>query len=201
MHPTIADGVVLDYYRILDCYYGCDYSHIKTAYRRKVKASHPDYGGGEADFIRLKEAYDVLSDPRRRMAYDSQLGLRFFKGRYYRTTIPSAIETPTKDVYDDIKELLSKKFHGLHNTTVILYIDENNIVVNADGTVLFAVEMEFICPSCLGFGGFLGGCGICKGEGKVYEEVLIPYPLKGKMGEKAPLRFKYEGLKIELEFI
>ncbi len=45
---------------------------IVAAYRRKARVLHPDVAGtgDAAEFIRVKEAYDVLSDAVRRAAYD-----------------------------------------------------------------------------------------------------------------------------------
>ncbi|MHB2010055.1 MAG: J domain-containing protein [Acidobacteriaceae bacterium] len=43
---------------------------IKRAYRKKAQQSHPDKGGDDADFMALQNAYDVLSDPVRRIRYD-----------------------------------------------------------------------------------------------------------------------------------
>lgn len=44
---------------------------IKSAYYAKVKTTHPDVMGGDADaFIAVQGAYEVLSDPDRRAAYD-----------------------------------------------------------------------------------------------------------------------------------
>ncbi len=45
---------------------------LETAFRRKVKQLHPDVPGtGNKDaFIAVKAAYDLLSDPHRRHAYD-----------------------------------------------------------------------------------------------------------------------------------
>jgi DnaJ domain len=61
-------------------YYGalglaCNASHAQVvhAYREWVKKYHPDANksGNSSDFLRVKEAYDTLSDPGRRHAYDS----------------------------------------------------------------------------------------------------------------------------------
>ncbi|KXZ47151.1 hypothetical protein GPECTOR_37g157 [Gonium pectorale] len=49
---------------------------IKTAFRRQAKLLHPDVSksdDSEEDFMRLKEAYDVLSDQRQRAEYDQAL--------------------------------------------------------------------------------------------------------------------------------
>jgi hypothetical protein len=35
-------------------------SDLKSKYREKIKKVHPDHGGKNEDFIRVKEAYDIL---------------------------------------------------------------------------------------------------------------------------------------------
>ena len=45
-------------------------AEIKTAFRRKAKASHPDHGGTKGAFENVKRAHLVLSDPDRRKSYD-----------------------------------------------------------------------------------------------------------------------------------
>jgi curved DNA-binding protein CbpA len=43
---------------------------IRSAYRRKAKATHPDHGGDAAAFDEVTKAYDLLTDPQRRLTYD-----------------------------------------------------------------------------------------------------------------------------------
>lgn len=47
---------------------------IKSAYRRAARRSHPDQGGSSELFHLVSEAYQVLSDPLQRSAYDRRLG-------------------------------------------------------------------------------------------------------------------------------
>ncbi len=46
---------------------------VARAFRRIAREAHPDRGGDTAQFHALEEAYRVLSDPRRRRAYDIEL--------------------------------------------------------------------------------------------------------------------------------
>ncbi len=43
---------------------------IKAAYREMVREAHPDTGGSNEDFIKVQEAYHVLSDKSRKRHYD-----------------------------------------------------------------------------------------------------------------------------------
>lgn len=47
-----------------------DQAAIKKAYRAKARKHHPDAGGNAEAFRLIQQAYDVLSDPVRRAAYD-----------------------------------------------------------------------------------------------------------------------------------
>lgn len=49
---------------------GVDDATLKEAFRRRAQATHPDKGGAPGEFERVKEAYEVLSDPARRKSYD-----------------------------------------------------------------------------------------------------------------------------------
>jgi curved DNA-binding protein CbpA len=61
------------HYEVLGIAQGASEDDIRQAYRRLVKAAHPDAAGDPEQFRRLTEAYDVLSDPAQRAAYDRGL--------------------------------------------------------------------------------------------------------------------------------
>lgn len=61
------------HYDVLGIPEGASPEAVRQAYRRLVKASHPDRAGDPARFRRVTQAYGVLSDPVRRAAYDRTL--------------------------------------------------------------------------------------------------------------------------------
>lgn len=62
-----------DYYEMLDVGADADAAAIKQAYRRQARLLHPDINtatDAHAAMARINEAYEALSDPQRRAAYD-----------------------------------------------------------------------------------------------------------------------------------
>jgi curved DNA-binding protein len=61
----------MDHYETLGVSRDADAATIKKAYRKLAGKHHPDKGGNEADFKRVQEAYETLSDPAKKQQYDN----------------------------------------------------------------------------------------------------------------------------------
>ncbi len=62
-----------DYYEVLGVSRNASDDELKKSFRRLAKQYHPDANkeqGAETRFIEINEAYEVLSDPQKRAAYD-----------------------------------------------------------------------------------------------------------------------------------
>merc|ERR1712198_802595 len=71
-----------DYYKVLGVAKGASDDEIKKAYRKLALKYHPDKNqssGAEEKFKEIGEAYDVLSDPKKKQVYD-QFGEEGLKG-------------------------------------------------------------------------------------------------------------------------
>jgi len=75
-----------DYYKQLGVKRDAGTDEIKRAYRKLARKYHPDVSkepNAEARFKEISEAYEALSDPEKRAAYD-QLGSGFRQGQDFR---------------------------------------------------------------------------------------------------------------------
>lgn len=88
-----------DYYKTLGVPRDATADQIKKAFRKLARQHHPDAGGDEAKFKEINEAYEVLSDEKKRSLYDQYGtaneheipswgagGNPFGGGTYYTTT-------------------------------------------------------------------------------------------------------------------
>lgn len=112
-----------DYYALLDgnVHSGSTDKEIQSAYRKAALKSHPDKHKGDPGaverFHKLQIAYNVLSDPAAKAAYDTARLAREAKARQY-----AMLEGKRKAMYDDLvkgeNEALKRKRDGAGDATV-----------------------------------------------------------------------------------
>jgi curved DNA-binding protein len=61
----------MDHYNTLGVLRDASQEEIKKAYRKLAMTHHPDRGGNPAEFQKLNDAYEVLSDASKRQQYDN----------------------------------------------------------------------------------------------------------------------------------
>ena len=59
-----------EYYELLGVERDVDAAKLKKVYRKLAVKHHPDKGGDPDLFKRINQAYDVISDPKKRKLYD-----------------------------------------------------------------------------------------------------------------------------------
>jgi curved DNA-binding protein CbpA len=87
----MTDAAAFNPYHILGVPREASEAEIRQAFRHKARTEHPDAGGSPDAFQRLKDAYDILSDPLRRQHYDRT-----------GTSEPAALDQHTAQIRDII---------------------------------------------------------------------------------------------------
>ena len=158
-----------DYYRVLGVARDADAGSIKKAFRKLARETHPDANptdpGAEARFREIAEAYEVLSDPARRRAYD--------RGE----------QVDISGMFGNLDDLLRSVFGGSgffdssssgrdsrgQDILVRIGLSLEEAAFGADTTVEY--EAETVCSTCGGEGSSPGSqaitCLSCGGGGMV----------------------------------
>ncbi len=70
----------MDHYQTLGVSPQADQKEIKKAFRKLAGKHHPDKGGDAEQFKKINTAYEVLSDPQKKQAYDNPNPFENFQG-------------------------------------------------------------------------------------------------------------------------
>ena len=167
-----------DYYEVLGLPRNATEAELKQAYRRLAMKFHPDRNPGdpeaEASFKEIKEAWEVLKDPRKRAAYDQfghagvggpgPGGGGFGPGDAFSDIFGEVFG----DIFGTGRRGRSRVFRGAD----LRYEVELELEQAAFGdTVTISLPLAVECATCDGTGAKSGsspvGCRTCGGRGSV----------------------------------
>lgn len=166
-----------DYYKILEVSESADKAAIKAAYRKLARKYHPDVSGkaGEDKFKEINEAYEVLSDPKKREEYDQmRRGYANRKARsqgpgYQRVSYDGDGFGDWGSIFEDLFAQAGPDLGATYTRTQ--RVPEETVTLTleqvARGVSLpISVSEPVVCPVCHGTN---ADCPRCGGLGQVME--------------------------------
>jgi molecular chaperone DnaJ len=169
-----------DFYEILNCSKGASDAELKSAFRKLAKTCHPDSNPGdkaaEARFKELNEAYQALSDPSKRAAYDRFGHAAFEQGGTGGFASGDGFASSMADIFDDLfGDMVGRgrsRGNGRERGSDLRYNLEITLDEAFKGkTATVKVPTSIACESCSGSGAKPGSrpktCATCGGHGRV----------------------------------
>jgi molecular chaperone DnaJ len=165
-----------DYYEVLGVQRAAGADEIKKAYRRLAMKYHPDRNPDDPDaetrFKETKEAYEVLSDGRKRSAYDQFGHAGVDGGGHGGFGATDAFSDIFGDVFGDIFGAGRRNRSQVYRGADLRYELELTLEQAVTGdTVNIDIPSNVACETCSGSGAAPGtartACATCAGHGQV----------------------------------
>lgn len=161
-----------DYYEILSIEKTASDEEIKKSYRRLAIQYHPDRNPGdhkaEESFKEVNEAYQILSDARKRATYD-RFGHAGLGGMGQESGFAGSFSDIFDNIFGDFFGQNGQPGGGGVDLRYNLEITFEEAVFGCEKTLSF--EKEFACETCSGSGAKKGTkpktCKTCRGTGQV----------------------------------
>jgi molecular chaperone DnaJ len=167
-----------DYYEVLGVTRGCDDAALKAAFRSLAMEHHPDRNGGceeaSARFKQINEAYSVLSDSKKRAAYDrfGHAGLQGMNGgRGGFTDVHDIFNDVFGEVFGDMFGAGQRRTGPARGQDLRVDLEITLEQAYAGAAVEVRAPAALDCDACGGSGARPGtsptACSSCGGAGRV----------------------------------
>lgn len=175
----------IDYYELLEVHRDADGNEIKKAYRKLALKYHPDRNSGDKEaedkFKLVNEAYQVLSDPKKRQTYD-RYGVQGLESQGFSHYSDMNMD----DIMGDLGSIFESVFGGGfgdfssgggRRSSQKYPLDIETEITLEFNEAVFGCEKEIqytykaVCKSCDGTGDRdkkPSTCSECGGKGQVY---------------------------------
>ncbi len=209
-----------DYYKILGVKRNASEKEIKSAYRKLARKWHPDLHTGkkkneaEEKIKKINEAYEVLSDPKKREKYD-RLGSNWREGDNFQAPpdmdgvhfyTSSDFDIGDLGGFSDFFETLfgsrqagSRRQAGAYNAPLRGQDIESDIELTLEEaykgvTRAIRLSLSSVCPECHGRGMINRNfCSRCGGTGNIPEEKSLEVKVPAGIYEGNRIRLKGQG--------
>lgn len=170
-----------DFYKLLNIEKNASEAEIKASYRKMAMKFHPDRNTdnpevAEAKFKQIKEAYEILSDPKKRAAYD-QFGHAGVDPSMGGGAGRGGFNADFSDVFGDVFGDIFGGGGGRQRSNVqrgsdLRYNLELTLEEAVSGTESkIRIPVLIVCDACNGSGAKKGSspvtCSTCQGHGQV----------------------------------
>jgi DnaJ-class molecular chaperone len=133
----------------------CSQSDIKKAYRQLAMKYHPDKNPNDPNkFVKLQEAYEILSDPQKRKIYNS----RGKKG------VASSVDIPNPNMFDIFRQFGEQTQARAKDVQYRMTVGLKDLYNGCSRNV--KISSRVACDECKGAGGTnVRSCENCQGHG------------------------------------
>jgi len=192
-----------DYYAILGLPRNCNQADIKKAFRNLAKQHHPDKNNEEncCEFCEAHEAYETLSEDRKRKEYDKEL----HRSEFHNPTRTKQFSTYFSDhLFNDFpffyflrnhkQESFARSFDNFQESRNNLELILTPTEAKFGGKVPVAIPVQEICNVCNGRGmNGLWPCDYCDGTGVQNREYCVSLKYPPNVNHKETLGTFIEG--------